>query len=348
LSDGAKLFGGAGDDVLIGSGGADILNGGTGNDRLTGGDGNDLLIGGDGIDQFDGGDGDDTYVITDLGDTIREANGGIHIANADFDHFFEFYGIDIDTFIDQFGTVTPTQNVGVPFDTVGSDLFGASYDEVHELFVDVFFSLIPFEVLPDNSVFVGTFATGIDTVKSSVGFDLGDASRVFGVLENLVLTGSDDIDGSGNDAANRISGNSGDNMLFGRGGNDQMNGGGGEDVLSGGQGRDVLFGGAGNDTFKYFSRFDSGTTATNRDIIKDFETGDTIDLSAMQNETGVALHFVGAVEFSSEIGEVRQFALGGNTVLAADLDGDGFGDFQIAVAGAVTFDDANLVLQPLI
>jgi serralysin len=348
FSEGAKLYGGAGDDVLIGSAGADTLNGGTGDDHLTGGGGNDLLVGGDGIDQLSGGDGDDTYVITDAGDTIREANSGIHIANEDFDHFFAFYGIDMDVFLDRFGNVNPTQNAFVPFDTVGSDLFGASYDEVRDLFVDVFFGLVPFEFLPDNSVFVGEFATGIDTVKSSVSFDFNDATRVFGILENLVLTGSDDIDGFGNDAANRITGNSGDNTLLGRGGEDRLNGGGGDDVLSGGQGRDVLFGGAGNDTFKYFSSFDSGATATSRDIIKDFETGDTIDLSAMQNETGVALHFVGAAEFSSEAGEVRQFALGGYTVLAADIDGDGFGEFQIAVAGAVTFNDANLLLQPLI
>jgi Ca2+-binding RTX toxin-like protein len=254
----------------------------------------------------------------------------------------------MDVFLDRFGNVNPTQNASVLFDTVGSDLFGASYDEVRDLFVGVFFSGIDFEVLPDNSVFVGTFATGIDTVKSSVSFDFDDATHVFGVLENLVLTGSDDIDGSGNDAANRITGNGGDNTLLGRGGQDRLNGGGGDDVLAGGQGRDILFGGDGNDTFKYFSRLDSGTTATNRDIIKDFEAGDTIDLSAMQNETGVALHFVGAAEFSSEAGEVRQFALGGNTILAADMDGDGFGDFRIAVAGAVTFDGTNLVLDTLI
>ncbi len=102
----------------------------------------------------------------------------------------------------------------------------------------------------------------------------------------------------------------------------------------------------GNDTFKYFSRLDSGTTATNRDIIKDFETGDTIDLSAMRR-TRPASPCISSVRWSSPARPARS----GSSPWAATpswlptIDGDGFGDFQIAVAGAVTFDDANLVLD---
>ena len=43
-------------------------------------------------------------------------------------------------------------------------------------------------------------------------------------VENLILKGSSDIDGVGNDLANTIRGNSGANTLTGNGGNDNLSG----------------------------------------------------------------------------------------------------------------------------
>ncbi len=64
---------------------------------------------------------------------------------------------------------------------------------------------------------------GADTVQSSVSFTLGAN------LENLVLTGSGTINGTGNTQANQISGNSGNNTLNGSTGNDTLSGGNGSD-----------------------------------------------------------------------------------------------------------------------
>ena len=68
-------------------------------------------------------------------------------------------------------------------------------------------------------------------------------------LENLTLSGSAHINGTGSDTANYLIGNAGDNVLFGLGGDDTLDGGGGNDTLRGGSGNNVyLFGfGSGND-----------------------------------------------------------------------------------------------------
>ncbi len=92
---------------------------------------------------------------------------------------------------------------------------------------------------------------GLDTVESFASFTLANN------FENLVLRGSEDLNGFGNAADNTIAGNAGDNTLIGRGGvdtlngddgNDMMRGGAGEDVLNGGDGDDQLRGQSGNDT----------------------------------------------------------------------------------------------------
>ena len=54
-------------------------------------------------------------------------------------------------------------------------------------------------------------------------------------VENLTLTGSANINGTGNGDANVITGNSGDNTLDGQAGDDTLTGGGGNDTLIGGR-----------------------------------------------------------------------------------------------------------------
>jgi Ca2+-binding RTX toxin-like protein len=113
-----------------------------------------------------------------------------------------------------------------------------------------------------------TDAGGVDTVSSAVSFNLDSAPGVR-FVENLTLSGTGNISGTGNALANRLTGNNGNNALSGGVGNDTLSGGLGNDTLNGGVGNDSLTGGSGTDFFV----FNTALSATNIDRVAGFETG---------------------------------------------------------------------------
>src|SRR5262249_45715699 len=84
---------------------------------------------------------------------------------------------------------------------------------------------------------------GIDRVDSYITYTLGAN------VENLVLYGDTNINGTGNALANVFNGNLGNNLLSGLGGNDTIFAYAGNDRLNGGTGADLMNGGAGNDAY---------------------------------------------------------------------------------------------------
>ncbi|MDD1417379.1 glycosyl hydrolase family 18 protein, partial [Dolichospermum sp. ST_con] len=77
---------------------------------------------------------------------------------------------------------------------------------------------------------------GTDTIQSSVTLTLATLPNI----ENLTLTGTAAINGTGNAGNNVITGNTANNILKGGAGNDIFNGGTGIDTLIGGTGDDVF------------------------------------------------------------------------------------------------------------
>ncbi len=125
---------------------------------------------------------------------------------------------------------------------------------------------------------------GTDTVQASFSYTLGAN------VENLTLTGSAALSGTGTELANRLTGNGGANVLSGLGGNDYLDGASGNDTLLGGAGADTLAGGAGDDDLDggagadlYIGGSGKDDFVFNRgeaagDIIQDFAKGDHIVL----------------------------------------------------------------------
>jgi VCBS repeat-containing protein len=127
-----------------------------------------------------------------------------------------------------------------------------------------------------GDVVVEAASGGTDEVRSAIAFNLGGY-----YLENLLLTGSAAIDGTGNGGANVITGNSGANMLRGEDGDDTLSGAAGADVLNGGNGMDRLDGGADADLLKGGAGDDTYVVADAGDQILETASGgsDTIESS---------------------------------------------------------------------
>ncbi|MDF8333566.1 calcium-binding protein [Novosphingobium cyanobacteriorum] len=221
------------DNIITGNAAANVLTGDGGSDWLDGGAGTDTLV---------GGQGNDTYVVDSLGDTVTELTGAGQdtvrssitwtlganvenlvltgsgdpdgIGNGDSNRITGNAGDNLLSGMD--GNDTLDGGVGV--DTLAGAAGNDSY------------------VLDNPLDTIVEFAgDGTDTVRASFTYELGDT------LENLVLTGADTIDGTGNAQDNLITGNTAANHLVGLDGNDTLDGGGG--------GGDVLAGGAGDDTY---------------------------------------------------------------------------------------------------
>ena len=218
------LYGLAGDDVLYGGPGRNIVYGQEGNDQLSGGGGLDTLVGGVGNDTYyadaddlvveAAGEGYDyAYALADyvmapnvewlyLQGTATHATGNAQ-DNTILTNALSFAGF----YLDGGG------GVDTMYGALGNDTF------VVDNAADV---VVEYSTVGDGTTTWEN--TGVDTVLASVSYDLAWN------VENLVLTGTAAINGTGNGQVNTITGNPGANVLAGVGANDTLIGGGGDDT----------------------------------------------------------------------------------------------------------------------
>ena len=193
---------------------------------ITGNASNNVLIGwsgsgdgpeyanGTGADTLIGGAGGDTYLIDSIDDTvIEELNGGIDNLGSSISYTLPD---NVENLTLTGTSSNHTNGIGNSLDNriqanygnntldggTGDDtLIGAGGDDTY--IVD-----------SSNDTVTEYDSQGTDLIQSSVSWTLGDN------LENLTLTGSNDINGTGNTLDNTLTGNSGNNNLTGGAGTD--------------------------------------------------------------------------------------------------------------------------------
>ncbi|WP_172891209.1 beta strand repeat-containing protein, partial [Dolichospermum compactum] len=238
--------GNAGNNILTGNSANNTLNGGAGNDTLDGGAGIDTLIGGTGVDTLIGGDGNDTYYVDNTSDTITEnANQGTDIVYSTTNYVLsgnvENLTLTGTTAINGTGNAGNNVLTGNAADNTldggaGNDTLdgGAGIDTLiggdgNDTYI--------IDTTTDTIIENANDLLGTDTIQSSVTYSLAALANV----ENLTLTGTTAINGTGNAGNNVLTGNAADNIFDGGAGNDTLDGGAGIDTLIGGLGDDTYY-----------------------------------------------------------------------------------------------------------
>ncbi|UUY09549.1 hypothetical protein LRS11_05790 [Pseudomonas sp. J452] len=327
------------EDKFSGYAGNDKLYGNAGNDLLYGESGDDILDGGQGTDTLDGGTGNDTYYVDSTADKVVESSstGGV-------DSVFSTIGWTLGNNLEHL-SLSGSAAINGTGNALANKLTGNAGNNLLDgkagadtmsggLGNDTYYVDSTADVVSEAS------NGGIDTVISSV-------TRGLGVhQENLQLSGSAAINGTGNTLANKLTGNSARNVLNGDAGNDILSAGGGNDLLIGGAGKDSLTGGAGNDYFDFNALSEMGLSSTNWDVINDFLGGaDKIDLSTLDANTATAANDA----FSSVIGSTSAFSAAGQLklsggVLYGNTDTDSAAEFAIQMVGVSSVSLANFIV----
>lgn len=249
---------------------------------ITGNAFDNILNGGAGADNLNGGGGNDTYVVDNDGDVVTELeNGGTDTVRSSVTSSLTAGAVFVENLVLIGGAaingtgnalanaMTGNDGANILDGGAGNDVLlgggggddlvggegddrldgGAGADEMaggtgNDIYV----------VDDENDTIMEGSGAGIDTVSASITYSIAAQAN----LENIVLTGTANLNATGNAGNNNLIGNAGVNTLVGGAGNDS---------LDGGAGADRMDGGAGNDTY---------TIDNVGDVIVDSEGIDTV------------------------------------------------------------------------
>lgn len=306
----------AGNDTINGSAGADTLNGGAGSDTVKGLAGADRFVAAatDGNDTYNGGTEIDTYDLSAItvAATVDLSRGSATSTQTGTDTLAAIENVTGGTANDVITGDTlanrlvglggnDTLNGGAGNDTLiggaGNDTLngGAGTNSLSGgLGNDTYIVASATDVVSESG------GDGIDLVQASVAWTLGAA------IENLTLTGTAAINGTGNAAANVLVGNGGANVLTG---------GAGDDTLSGELGNDTLDGGAGTDAAVY--------TSATRSVVVNLTTGTATGAAGTDKLIGIE-NIVGGAAADTLTGDLNANFLSGGA--GNDIVDGGLGD----------------------
>jgi Ca2+-binding RTX toxin-like protein len=209
------ITGTGGSDALTGTSGDDRLLGLAGDDQLVGLAGHDRLDGGTGADQLTGRAGDDTYFVDNAGDVVTElVNEGrdtvLSAVSTQLSANVENLTLTGNTAID--GTGNELDNV-LTGNSAANVLTGGVGNDTY--------------VVSAGDTVVELAGEGTDTVEAGISTTLGAN------VENLTLTGSASLIGTGNALDNILQADGSISILAGGDGNDTylIGADGGDDIL---------------------------------------------------------------------------------------------------------------------
>jgi Ca2+-binding RTX toxin-like protein len=281
---------------------------------------------------MEGKGGNDTYVVDNAGDDVVEAsNGGTDTVLSSISYALganaENLTLTGSAAINGLGNDRANTLVGNKADNMldggagADDLKGGDGDDVYVV---------------DNTGddVIESSNDGNDTVRSSVNFTLD------GNVENLVLTGTSALNGTGNSL---------NNILVGNGTANVLKAGSGGDILIGGAGADSLYGGSdySRDVFVFQAIGDSGKTSSTWDRVYDFDRNiDKLDFSDIDAGTAAgdqSFRFVTSFSAGST-GQIRAVSSGSDVRVEVDLQGDNTVDMVIQVMNAQYLRSADFIL----
>ncbi|MCJ8161995.1 hypothetical protein MKI85_10555 [Acinetobacter sp. A7.4] len=296
------------DNILIGNGANNNLYGGAGDDTFYSGGGSKV--------QMVGGLGNDIYYM-ESGVTITEnSNEGIDIVYSSTSYTL---GVNIENLVLTGSAATGKGNTldnRIIGNYINNTLTGGDGND----YLDGGTGSDKLQGGTGNDIYIvdniGDSITersgeGMDTVQSSVSFELGN------YVENLTLLESENINATGNSLSNVLIGNSGQNVL---------NGGAGDDQLNGKEGNDQLIGGTGSDTAIYSLLVQADNLGGNgADSWSDFMVGNTLtNVNADKiNISELLVNYTGDQSVASLSPYINTILNGTNTQIYFDRDGGG-------------------------